>query len=292
LRNTAASIAIALSLVPLDWRKIKPASTARKDAARRSTIPAARATPSGIVALFSAGSKRMIRGTVGIVWASFGRAGAIAPWHRGSRGRAADFGGSRVLPCSADLISRSGELFPCFLVRELPRQVIDREGYLDAGPSQIRGFTRLFPVGQGKADPSAGVDLDVIGNLVAVHRLREVSCLYGFTRFEAAPTAADGEIEDVQLAVRGVPISRDADWLPAIEQFGQGIFVHFDEEAIGRWLQNAATSQRNEKLLAGYGHWQKRFGGKAPPYPGTPYVVLHALRAEIEDARQDHSGRA
>jgi hypothetical protein len=135
------------------------------------------------------------------------------------------------------------------------------------------------------ADPEAGVDLSVIRNLVAVHRLREVSCLYGFTRFEAVPTGADGEIEDVQLAVRGAPISRDADWLPAIEQFGEGIFIHFDEEAIAQWLQKKATKQRNEKLLTGYGHWQKRFTGNAPQYPGTPYVLLHsishALTAEI-----------
>ena len=40
------------------------------------------------------------------------------------------------------------------------------------------------------ADPDAGIDLSAIKNLVAVHRLREVSCLYGFTRFEAAPTEA------------------------------------------------------------------------------------------------------
>ena len=135
------------------------------------------------------------------------------------------------------------------------------------------------------ADPEAGVDLSVIRNLVAVHRLREVSCLYGFTRFEAVPTGADVEIEDVQLAVRGAPISRDADWLPAIEQFGEGIFIHFDEEAIAQWLQKKATKQRNEKLLTGYGHWQKRFTGNAPQYPGTPYVLLHsishALTAEI-----------
>ena len=43
--------------------------------------------------------------------------------------------------------------------------------------------------------------------------------------------------------------------------------------------------RRNEKLLAGYGHWQKRFAGKAPQYPGIPYVLLHsishALMAEI-----------
>ena len=120
---------------------------------------------------------------------------------------------------------------------------------------------------------------------MAVHRLREVSCLYGFTRFEAAPTGADGDIEDVQLSVRGAPISRDADWLPAIEQFGEGVFIHFDETAIKLWLQAEATALRIQKLLAGYNHWQKRFADKAPAYPGTPYVLLHsishALMAEI-----------
>src|SRR5262249_8432684 len=87
------------------------------------------------------------------------------------------------------------------------------------------------------ADPNAGLDLSAIKNLVAVHRLREVSCLYGFTRFEAAPTSADGELEDVQLAVRGAPITQHADWLPAIEQFGEGIFIHFDSTAVAEWLR-------------------------------------------------------
>jgi hypothetical protein len=127
------------------------------------------------------------------------------------------------------------------------------------------------------ADPSAQLDLSMIKNLVAVHRLREVSCLYGFTRFEAAPTSADGELEDIQLAVRGAPISQNADWLPAIEQFGEGIFMHFDEAAIAQWLRRDATKRRHEKLVGGYVHWCKRFSGKAPPFPGTPYILLHSL---------------
>ncbi len=135
------------------------------------------------------------------------------------------------------------------------------------------------------AEPGAAVDLSLIKNVVAVHRLREVSCLYGFTRFEAAPTSADGDLEDVQLAVHGAPISRDADWLPAIEQFGEGIFIHFDEGAIRRWLGNEATKARDDKLIGGYHHWTKRFPDKPPKYPGTAYVLLHslshALMAEI-----------
>src|SRR5499427_6837367 len=126
------------------------------------------------------------------------------------------------------------------------------------------------------ADPKTDADLSAIKGIVAVHRLREVSCLYGFTRFDAAPTSADGELEDVQLAVRGAPISRDADWLPAIEQFGEGIFVHFDEAAIDRWLSGISNT-RHEKLIGGYHHWTKRFNGKGPKYPGTEYVLLHSL---------------
>jgi hypothetical protein len=69
-------------------------------------------------------------------------------------------------------------------------------------------------------------------------------CLYGFTRFEAAPTSADGDIEDVRLTVYGAPISKDADWLPAVELFGEGIFVHFDDLAIRDWMKRDAVQQR------------------------------------------------
>jgi hypothetical protein len=101
-------------------------------------------------------------------------------------------------------------------------------------------------------------------NVVAVHRLREVSCLYGFTRFEAAPTSADGDLEDNQLAVRGAPLAQDADWLPAIEQFGEGIFVHFDEATIREWVERDATRRRHDELMTGYGYWCSRFSGHAP----------------------------
>ena len=59
-------------------------------------------------------------------------------------------------------------------------------------------------------------ELPFIKNVVAVHRLQEVSCLYGFTRFEPAPTLED-DVEEVRLAVSGAPIAETLDWLPAIE---------------------------------------------------------------------------
>lgn len=134
-------------------------------------------------------------------------------------------------------------------------------------------------------DPGVDIDTSAIKNLVAVHRLREVSSLYGFTRFEAAPTSSDGDIEDIQLAVRGAPISRGADWLPAIEQFGEGLFIHIDEQAVNRWLQSPYVVDRQASLLRGYDHWRAKFSAGAPNYPGTAYTLLHslshALMAEI-----------
>ena len=43
-------------------------------------------------------------------------------------------------------------------------------------------------------EQEVGVDLSSIKSLVAVHRLREVVCLYGFTRFEAAPSIMEDDL--------------------------------------------------------------------------------------------------
>jgi hypothetical protein len=56
-------------------------------------------------------------------------------------------------------------------------------------------------------DPGNSPVLRAVASLVAVHRLREVACLYGFTRFEPAPVVTE-EFEDVGLAVRGAPLGR------------------------------------------------------------------------------------
>ena len=81
----------------------------------------------------------------------------------------------------------------------------------------------------------------VIGGLASVGAVidrsspREVACLYGFTRFEPAPLAND-DLEDVGLAVRGAPLGQSPDWLPAVEQFGEGIFIQFSSDALSKWL--------------------------------------------------------
>lgn len=145
------------------------------------------------------------------------------------------------------------------------------ENRLDA-----RLFAETLPRTAWEAD--VGIDVSFIQNLVAVHRLREVMCLYGFTRFEAAPTSSDGDLEDIRLAVDGAPIGLNTDWLPAVEQFGEGVFVHVDPDAISDWLRRQSVQQRLDALAGGHSTWSRvKYGARAPDHPGAAYVLLHSL---------------
>ena len=112
--------------------------------------------------------------------------------------------------------------------------------------------------------------------MVKVHQLREVTCLYGFTRLEPPPTSAESELDEIQLAVNGADLSRSVEWLPAIEQFGEGIFLHVAPAFLKKWLDSseivakAATLRDRERREA------ERFN-RPPIHLGAGYWALHSL---------------
>lgn len=115
-----------------------------------------------------------------------------------------------------------------------------------------------------------------IASLVAVHRLREVSCLYGFTRFEPAPLADDG-LEDVGLAIRGASLGVNNDWLPAIEQFGEGLFIQIDPKALAAWLDRKPTRARLDQLEGAATQWSLEVRRTVGFRSGGPYMFAHSL---------------
>lgn len=141
-------------------------------------------------------------------------------------------------------------------------------------------------------DPGREPDLRGVGSLVAVHRLREVSCLYGFTRFEPAAPATD-ELEDVGLAVEGAPLGRSPTWLPAVEQFGEGIFLTLDPGALAAWLSRSGLLARDTKLAEGAAAWERTrrarglpadragLGERARPEYVMAHSLAHALMTEV-----------
>jgi hypothetical protein len=113
-------------------------------------------------------------------------------------------------------------------------------------------------------------------SVVKVHRLREVICLYGFTRLEPPPSSAESELDEIQLNVNGADLARSVEWLPAIEQFGEGIFLHIEPQILKDWLNKpemvaTAASLRNRELRDA-----ERFN-RQPIHLGAAYWALHSL---------------
>lgn len=114
-----------------------------------------------------------------------------------------------------------------------------------------------------------------IETLVAVHRLREVVCLYGFTRFESSPPMSDDGLEDIGLAVRGAPLGSNPEWLPAIQQHGEGLFIQIDAGAVETWLDRDKTRNHVKRLETGFRNWADSKPGVRPR--NGVYALLHSL---------------
>jgi hypothetical protein len=113
-------------------------------------------------------------------------------------------------------------------------------------------------------------------NVVRVHRLREVICLYGFTRLEPPPSSAESELDEIQLAVNGADLARNVEWLPAIEQFGEGIFLHVAPEFLKRWLESKEIAAKAVTLRERERRDAERFN-RPPIHRGAGYWALHSL---------------
>ena len=160
------------------------------------------------------------------------------------------------------------------------------------GEDSPRALLHAETLERGIWDPRSSRELRGIASLVAVHRLREVSCLYGFTRFESAALATD-DLEDVGLAVEGAPLGRNPSWLPAIEQFGEGIFLTFDHTALAAWIGRPGLLARGNDLANGVSAWERarrvrglrgdrtELGERARPEYVMAHSLAHALMTEV-----------
>ena len=136
----------------------------------------------------------------------------------------------------------------------------------------FQGYTRP----PGMLDPKWSTLLD---RVVLVHRLREVVALIGFTRFEAAIPNIEGEIDDLEIGVRRAGLDFEPQWVPAIENLGEGVFISFKPEAIAAWLDKPAVRARERALDKGYQKWaeSRNITGERRTFPGAAYVMLHSL---------------
>lgn len=123
---------------------------------------------------------------------------------------------------------------------------------------------------------AADVLLRFIDRVVIATRLREVRVLRGFCRVEPNPD-------------KMVPADLDESlpWLPAIEVFGEGIFIKLNDLHLSHWLQNPEVQARTCALP----DRRNRSNYRAfLPEPTPRFVMLHTLAHLLIRSLAFHSG--
>jgi hypothetical protein len=107
-----------------------------------------------------------------------------------------------------------------------------------------------------------------LDSVVLVERLREVQALVGFTRLEAP-----GDDSLAHLA----PLRRGpAEWVPAAEVRGEGLFLRLSEGKITQWLSGNGTLEA--QFFRAHQRWRAQRGlDPSLAFPGLRYVLLHSL---------------
>lgn len=98
-----------------------------------------------------------------------------------------------------------------------------------------------------------------VRHLIRVDRLKAVQVFKGFTRL-------GGKIVPPDIVDR-------SDWLPAVELYGEGIFLALDEDRLKVWEREDAVASRLEPLLPRFA----RSGRDAPNPPTERFMLLHTL---------------
>ena len=99
-----------------------------------------------------------------------------------------------------------------------------------------------------------------VRHLVRVDRLKAVKVFRGFTRLGGEEPVPPDIVEE-------------SDWLPAIELYGEGIFLALDEDGLKVWEQTPAVVSRLNRLLPRFTQ-----SGRDNPNPlTTRFMLLHTL---------------
>jgi hypothetical protein len=79
------------------------------------------------------------------------------------------------------------------------------------------------------------------------------------------------------MGVQRAALARETNWLPAIENKGEGIFLAFNREAIRHWLDKSRVRDRGRQLMQGFDCWLEDHHDSKGVFPGLPYIMLHSL---------------
>ena len=153
-------------------------------------------------------------------------------------------------------------------LRDAPPSIREEEFAVLTADQDYSSLT--FETRRQALSPAVATYLAIV---VAASRLREVRALLGFTRIEAP------EIDPtVESFAKTAPISLHApEWLPAVENLGEGIFMRLNPERLAEWEKFPAVRERARQLLDRYSAWRQERGLQALREPRPRLVLIHTL---------------
>ncbi|MET8800669.1 DUF1998 domain-containing protein [Nocardia sp. NPDC004568] len=115
----------------------------------------------------------------------------------------------------------------------------------------------------------------MVAGVVVADRVREVRALEGFSRYEPS----SGDDEDRGGRVVSVNTASRPQWLPAVETYGEGIFLALDEELLSDWenLRPVRDWTRSIELHVDVSFQADRLRRKTGPDLLPRFVMLHTL---------------
>ena len=82
----------------------------------------------------------------------------------------------------------------------------------------------------------------------------------------------------------------NSNWLPAVEVYGEGIFLEFNKETISNWLNNNNVNKRSNKYLKIYREWLESKGWENQTNTDAAYVLLHTFSHLLIKQLSNESG--
>ncbi|MBK1735381.1 hypothetical protein CKO15_08810 [Halorhodospira abdelmalekii] len=142
------------------------------------------------------------------------------------------------------------------LLDELPGMMDDEDFVTRHWTSHWQQLSEEFP-----PDSSIRTIIGAVGEVISVTRLKEIMILKGFSRMNGPLVLPD--------------IVGQSEWLPALELYGEGIFLSLNQEALQKWETLPAVKERAEHFLKRFAETGLQF---EPEVIVTPrFMLLHTL---------------
>lgn len=129
------------------------------------------------------------------------------------------------------------------------------------------------------ADSLSAKAVDLVDAVIGVERLKEIMVMTGFGRLEMDPEKQTILLPD---------LVGESSWLPALELYGEGIFITLDQDVLAQWEVQPELIRRLQQLEGRLAKTPVYFEAEVNLSPR--FMLLHALSHGLIRQLESHAG--